>query len=52
MSGYLELSNRKANRKPWKRFWFVILNKVLYTYAASEVRLPPPQHTLSFVLLQ
>ncbi|CAM4735226.1 unnamed protein product [Leuciscus chuanchicus] len=36
MSGYLDLSNRKANRKPWKRFWFVIMNKVLYTYAASE----------------
>ncbi|KAK7117137.1 hypothetical protein R3I94_022636 [Phoxinus phoxinus] len=36
MSGYLDLSNRKAKRKPWKRFWFVIMNKVLYTYAASE----------------
>ncbi|XP_050955009.1 FYVE, RhoGEF and PH domain-containing protein 6-like [Labeo rohita] len=34
MSGYLERT--KANRKQWKRFWFVIMNKVLYTYAASE----------------
>ncbi|XP_052452886.1 FYVE, RhoGEF and PH domain-containing protein 6-like [Carassius gibelio] len=34
MSGYLERA--KANRKQWKRFWFVIMNKVLYTYAASE----------------
>lgn len=37
MSGYLERT--KANKKQWRRFWFVILNKVLYTYAASEVRL-------------
>ncbi|ROL46617.1 FYVE, RhoGEF and PH domain-containing protein 6 [Anabarilius grahami] len=34
MSGYLERT--KATRKQWKRFWFVIMNKVLYTYAASE----------------
>ncbi|XP_076877587.1 uncharacterized protein LOC143526804 [Brachyhypopomus gauderio] len=34
MSGYME--RMKANRKPWKRLWFVIKNKVLYTYAASE----------------
>ncbi|KAL2093554.1 hypothetical protein ACEWY4_010866 [Coilia grayii] len=34
MSGYLERS--KGNRKQWKRFWFVIKDKVLYTYAASE----------------
>ena len=36
MSGYLERS--KGNKKQWKRFWFVIKDKVLYTYAASEVR--------------
>uniref|UniRef100_A0AAR2LPH4 FYVE, RhoGEF and PH domain containing 6 n=1 Tax=Pygocentrus nattereri TaxID=42514 RepID=A0AAR2LPH4_PYGNA len=34
MSGYLQRS--KGNKKPWKRLWFVIKNKVLYTYAASE----------------
>lgn len=36
MSGYLHRS--KGNKKQWKRLWFVIKNKVLYTYAASEVR--------------
>lgn len=35
MSGYLHRS--KGHKKPWKRLWFVIKNKVLYTYAASEV---------------
>ncbi|XP_051746001.1 FYVE, RhoGEF and PH domain-containing protein 6 isoform X6 [Ctenopharyngodon idella] len=34
MSGYLQRS--KGHKKPWKRLWFVIKNKVLYTYAASE----------------
>uniref|UniRef100_A0AAY4DTB3 FYVE, RhoGEF and PH domain containing 6 n=1 Tax=Denticeps clupeoides TaxID=299321 RepID=A0AAY4DTB3_9TELE len=34
MSGYLMRSKRQ--KKPWKRLWFVIKNKVLYTYAASE----------------
>ncbi|XP_074082706.1 FYVE, RhoGEF and PH domain-containing protein 6 [Macrotis lagotis] len=34
MSGYLYRS--KGSKKPWKHFWFVIKNKVLYTYAASE----------------
>ncbi|XP_028823311.1 FYVE, RhoGEF and PH domain-containing protein 6-like isoform X1 [Denticeps clupeoides] len=34
MSGYLERS--KAYKKQWKRFWFVIKDKVLYSYAASE----------------
>ncbi|XP_053108019.1 FYVE, RhoGEF and PH domain-containing protein 6 isoform X2 [Hemicordylus capensis] len=34
MSGYLFRS--KGNKKPWKHLWFVIKNKVLYTYAASE----------------
>ncbi|XP_047245472.1 FYVE, RhoGEF and PH domain-containing protein 6 isoform X2 [Girardinichthys multiradiatus] len=34
MSGYLHRS--KGNKKHWKRLWFVIKNKVLYTYAASE----------------
>ncbi len=35
MTGYLQRS--KGHKKPWKRLWFVIKNKVLYTYAASEV---------------
>ncbi|KAG9490402.1 hypothetical protein GDO78_005980 [Eleutherodactylus coqui] len=34
MSGYLHRS--KGNKKTWKQLWFVIKNKVLYTYAASE----------------
>ncbi|XP_005374540.1 PREDICTED: FYVE, RhoGEF and PH domain-containing protein 6 isoform X2 [Chinchilla lanigera] len=34
MSGYLYRA--KGTRKPWKHLWFVIKNKVLYTYAASE----------------
>ncbi|KAG8578072.1 hypothetical protein GDO81_010372 [Engystomops pustulosus] len=34
MSGYLHRS--KGIKKPWKQLWFVIKNKVLYTYAASE----------------
>ncbi|XP_073720617.1 uncharacterized protein [Misgurnus anguillicaudatus] len=34
MNGYLERT--KGNKKQWRRFWFVIMNKVLYTYAASE----------------
>uniref|UniRef100_A0A663MLE8 FYVE, RhoGEF and PH domain containing 6 n=1 Tax=Athene cunicularia TaxID=194338 RepID=A0A663MLE8_ATHCN len=34
MSGYLRRS--KGSKKPWKHLWFVIKNKVLYTYAASE----------------
>ncbi len=42
MSGYLERT--KASRKQWKQFWFVIMNKVLYTYAASEVRLYKQGH--------
>ncbi|XP_043943122.1 FYVE, RhoGEF and PH domain-containing protein 6 [Protopterus annectens] len=34
MSGYLYRS--RGIKKPWKHLWFVIKNKVLYTYAASE----------------
>lgn len=36
MSGYLMRS--KLDKKQGKRLWFVIKDKVLYTYAASEVR--------------
>lgn len=36
MSGYLHRS--KAKKKQGKKLWFVIKDKVLYTYAASEVR--------------
>ena len=35
MSGYLWV----AKNKKWKRLWFVVKGKVLYTYKASEVRL-------------
>lgn len=34
ISGYLHRS--KGYKKQWKRLWFVIKDKVLYTYAASE----------------
>ena len=33
MSGYLKVW--KANR--WKKLWFVLKGKILYTYKASEV---------------
>ncbi|KAG8516947.1 FYVE, RhoGEF and PH domain-containing protein 5 [Galemys pyrenaicus] len=35
ISGYL--SRCKKGRRPWKKLWFVVKGKVLYTYAASEV---------------
>ncbi|XP_060036626.1 FYVE, RhoGEF and PH domain-containing protein 5 isoform X2 [Erinaceus europaeus] len=34
ISGYL--SRCKKARRPWKRLWFVIKGKVLFTYTASE----------------
>nr|XP_020477451.1 FYVE, RhoGEF and PH domain-containing protein 6-like [Monopterus albus] len=49
MSGYLQRS--KVNKKLGKRLWFVIKNKVLYTYAASEdVAALESQPLLGFVL--
>uniref|UniRef100_A0A4W5L348 FYVE, RhoGEF and PH domain containing 6 n=1 Tax=Hucho hucho TaxID=62062 RepID=A0A4W5L348_9TELE len=49
MSGYLQRS--KGNKKQGKRLWFVIKNKVLYTYAASEdVAALESQPLLGFVL--
>ncbi|KAF7646046.1 hypothetical protein LDENG_00194410, partial [Lucifuga dentata] len=49
MSGYLNRS--KGNKKQWKRLWFVIKNKVLYTYAASEdVAASESQPLLGFFL--
>ncbi|XP_028286422.1 FYVE, RhoGEF and PH domain-containing protein 6-like isoform X2 [Parambassis ranga] len=49
MSGYLQRS--KGNKKQWKRLWFVIKDKVLYTYAASEdVAALESQPLLGFVL--
>nr|XP_054519388.1 FYVE, RhoGEF and PH domain-containing protein 6 isoform X3 [Pan troglodytes] len=51
MSGYLYRS--KGNKKPWKHFWFVIKNKVLYTYAASEdVAALESQPLLGFTVIQ
>lgn len=49
MSGYLERSKR--TKKHGKRLWFVIKDKVLYTYAASEdVAALESQPLLGFVL--
>uniref|UniRef100_A0A673ZNG4 FYVE, RhoGEF and PH domain containing 6 n=1 Tax=Salmo trutta TaxID=8032 RepID=A0A673ZNG4_SALTR len=49
MSGYLQRS--KGNKKQGKRLWFVIKNKVLYTYAASEdVAALESQPLLGFML--
>ncbi|KAF7661685.1 hypothetical protein LDENG_00255920 [Lucifuga dentata] len=49
MSGYLHRS--KGNKKQGKRLWFVIKDKVLYTYAASEdVAASESQPLLGFVL--
>ncbi|TWW75892.1 FYVE, RhoGEF and PH domain-containing protein 6 [Takifugu flavidus] len=49
MSGYLQRS--KGNKKHWKRLWFVIKDKVLYTYAASEdVAALESQPLLGFLL--
>ncbi|XP_061899037.1 FYVE, RhoGEF and PH domain-containing protein 6-like [Entelurus aequoreus] len=49
MSGYLQRS--KGKKKQGKRLWFVIKDKVLYTYAASEdVAASESQPLLGFVL--
>ncbi|KAM4572259.1 FYVE, RhoGEF and PH domain-containing protein 6-like [Odontesthes bonariensis] len=49
MSGYLQRS--KHDKKQGKRLWFVIKDKVLYTYAASEdVAALESQPLLGFVL--
>ncbi|KAM6937893.1 FYVE, RhoGEF and PH domain-containing protein 6-like [Xenentodon cancila] len=49
MSGYLQRS--KHNKKQGKRLWFVIKDKVLYTYAASEdVAALESQPLLGFLL--
>ncbi|XP_042637624.1 FYVE, RhoGEF and PH domain-containing protein 6 [Orycteropus afer afer] len=51
ISGYLYRS--KGNKKPWKHLWFVIKNKVLYTYAASEdVAALESQPLLGFTVTQ
>ncbi|KAM3870531.1 FYVE, RhoGEF and PH domain-containing protein 6-like [Diretmus argenteus] len=49
MSGYLQRS--KGSKKQGKRLWFVIKDKVLYTYAASEdVAALESQPLLGFML--
>ncbi|KAJ3596659.1 hypothetical protein NHX12_003063 [Muraenolepis orangiensis] len=49
MSGYLQMS--KGNKKQGRRLWFVIKDKVLYAYAASEnVAALESQPLLGFVL--
>ncbi|XP_061750251.1 FYVE, RhoGEF and PH domain-containing protein 6-like isoform X2 [Nerophis ophidion] len=51
ISGYLQRS--KGKKKQGKRLWFVIKDKVLYTYAASEdVAAMESQPLLGFVLKQ
>ncbi|KAJ6656376.1 hypothetical protein lerEdw1_003879 [Lerista edwardsae] len=51
MSGYLYRS--KGSKKPWKHLWFVIKNKVLYTYAASEdVAALESQPLLGFIVVE
>ncbi|KAG7522925.1 FYVE, and PH domain-containing 6-like [Solea senegalensis] len=51
ISGYLHLLRSKGNKKQGKRLWFVIKNKVLYMYAASEdVAALESQPLLGFVL--
>ncbi|XP_066489665.1 FYVE, RhoGEF and PH domain-containing protein 6 isoform X2 [Tiliqua scincoides] len=51
MSGYLYRS--KGSKKPWKHLWFVIKNKVLYTYAASEdVAALESQPLLGFIVAE
>ncbi|XP_058529237.1 FYVE, RhoGEF and PH domain-containing protein 6 isoform X2 [Ochotona princeps] len=51
MSGYLYRS--KGNKKTWKHLWFVIKNKILYTYAASEdVAALESQPLLGFTVMQ
>lgn len=40
ISGYL--SRGKKGKRHWKKLWFVIKGKVLYTYAAREVAWSPP----------
>ncbi|XP_004844989.1 FYVE, RhoGEF and PH domain-containing protein 6 isoform X2 [Heterocephalus glaber] len=51
MSGYLYRA--KGAKKPWKHLWFVIKNKVLYTYAASEdVAALESQPLLGFTVTQ
>lgn len=36
MSGSLQRS--KKSKRSWKRLWFLLKDKVLYTYRAQEVR--------------
>ena len=52
MSGHLRMVQRKA----WRKMWFVVKQKVLYTFKASEVRIEPSTccmlpHSCKFSLL-
>ena len=42
MSGYMKVWKVKK----WKKFWFVVKDKVLYKYRASEVRAIPVSFSL------
>ncbi len=43
MSGSLQ--RRKKSKRKWKRLWFLLKDKVLYTFKAREVRGPRVSHT-------
>lgn len=46
ISGYL--SRCKKGKRHWKKLWFVIKGKVLYTYTASEVVVVRASSSLSY----
>jgi len=39
------LQRRKKSKRKWKRLWFLLKDKVLYTFKAREVRGPRVSHT-------
>lgn len=43
MSGSLQ--RRKKSKRKWKRLWFLLKDKVLYTFTAREVRGHRVSHT-------
>lgn len=49
MSGSLQ--RRKKSKRKWKRLWFLLKDKVLYTFKAREVRGPWVSHTSTNTIL-
>ena len=39
------LQRRKKSKRKWKRLWFILKDKVLYTFTAREVRGHRVSHT-------